>query len=151
MNTSFKVECKSLLGIPVITARISDTNTTLSVKDNINRIKDSFPLYCMIDTGSNQTCVSSDVAKTLSIIKQGHVKTIDSASTKSSSPIYLVDILLPNDVLIQNVEVSALNTKADAIIGMDILHMGDLCLLNREGKMILLWDLLSLEENHQEA
>ena len=49
--------------------------------------------------------------------------------------VYIVDLMLPNDVFIPNVQVTEADmTTNDVLIGMDIITLGDFALTNFGGK-----------------
>ena len=84
------------------------------------------------DTGATGTCISTDVVKSLSLVATG-MKNIKTPSGQSQVNTYLVDIILPNNVTIKDVEVCDSdigNQGIGVLIGMDIIKMGDFTVSN---------------------
>jgi len=54
------------------------------------------------------------------------------------TPVYLVNIMLPNKVGIANLRVTRGNIggDADVLIGMDIIGIGDFAITNKDGKTV---------------
>jgi protein-tyrosine-phosphatase len=92
----------------------------------------------MWDTGSIGTCISSRLAEILGL------KSVDSWQLKSihdSKPanVYILDILLPDGISIQNVLATEITTEGefDCIIGMNIIRLGDFSITNNNGKTVM--------------
>lgn len=87
------------------------------------------------DTGATNTCINTRIAKTLNLIPVSKTR-ISSVNSEEVVNVYIVDIYLPNKVVIHNVQVSepsALNS-CDILIGMDIIRLGDFSITNADGK-----------------
>lgn len=88
------------------------------------------------DTGATITCISEELASKLSLIPTGKIDM--SGSTGSSvQNTYLVDIILPNNVKIDGLQVcdsSIGKQKLDMLIGMDIITKGDFAVSNYANK-----------------
>ena len=68
------------------------------------------------------------------------------AEGKSFQNVYMVNLFLPNDLYIENVEVTetkALTNEFDVIIGMDIITQGDLAITNIGGNTLFSFRLPS--------
>ena len=89
------------------------------------------------DTGATGSCISKGLASHLNLspIDMCIVRGV-SGSTKSN--VYLIDILLPSNVSINNVRVSEFldNGAFEIIVGMDIINFGDFAISNKDGKTI---------------
>ena len=60
------------------------------------------------------------------------VKPIQTANGTYEAYAYVVDVMLPNKLVIRGVEVSESDLKVyDALIGMDIISMGDMKITNK--------------------
>lgn len=104
-------------------ARISSGNNAMDV-------------IALWDTGATGTCISSDVVSDLSLTPTGK-KNIRTPSGSSEVNTYLVDITLPNNVRIPNVEVCDSEIGSQGIgmlVGMDIISIGDFAVSNFNGK-----------------
>ena len=82
------------------------------------------------DTGAYGSVISPKVARELGLIPVG-VKPIQTANGTYEAYAYVVDMMLPNKLVIRGVEVSESDLKVcDALIGMDIISMGDMKITN---------------------
>jgi hypothetical protein len=87
------------------------------------------------DAGATGSVISQKVAKTLGLIVSGYA-VVNTANGQATQKTYTVDVGLPNKVLIQNVlvtEVDSLTAGCDALIGMDIITLGDFSITNHKG------------------
>lgn len=106
------------------------TNVTLV---NGNEMTQATALW---DTGATGTCISKELAKKLKLVPTGF-KNICTPSGKSTVSTFLVDIILPNSVCIRQVPVCESEIglqNLGALIGMDIITLGDFSLSNVNGK-----------------
>jgi len=92
------------------------------------------PVVCeaVWDTGSFTTVISPAVAKALSLVPMGR-SPVHTANGSYLANVYSVDVMLPNGVLVQGVAVSEAELKVcDALIGMDVISMGDFLVTNKD-------------------
>lgn len=83
------------------------------------------------DTGAYGSVISPKVAEELGLIPVG-VKPIQTANGTYEAYAYVVDVMLPNRLVIRGVEVSESDLKVcDALVGMDIISMGDMKVTNK--------------------
>jgi len=87
------------------------------------------------DTGATHTCISTKLANSL------HLTPISKRETKTANgdrlaDVYLVDLLLPNNVQVNNIQVTGVELldEVDALVGMDIISNGDFAISNFEGR-----------------
>ena len=84
------------------------------------------------DTGASGSVISPTVAKELGLLPVG-VKPMHTGNGTYEATAYVVDIMLPNKVLIRGVEVTESDLRVcDALIGMDIISLGDVKLTNKD-------------------
>ena len=82
------------------------------------------------DTGAYGSVISPKVAGELGLTPVG-VKPIQTANGSYEAYAYVVDIMLPNKLVIRGVEVSESDLKVcDALIGMDVISLGDMKVTN---------------------
>ena len=82
------------------------------------------------DTGAYGSVISPRVAEELGLMPVG-VKPIQTANGTYEAYAYVVDVMLPKKLVIRGVEVSESDLKVcDALIGMDIISMGDMKITN---------------------
>ena len=83
------------------------------------------------NTGAYGSVISPRVAEELGLMPVG-VKPIQTANGTYEAYAYVVDVMLPNKLVIRGVEVSESDLKVcDALIGMDIISMGDMKITNK--------------------
>ena len=84
------------------------------------------------DTGSFTTVISPSVVKALELVPLGR-SPVHTANGMYLANRYSVDVMLPNGMVIQGVAVSEAELEVcDALIGMDIITMGDFLVTNKE-------------------
>lgn len=90
------------------------------------------------DTGATNSCVSKNVVKELCLSPVGAVR-MQTPSGEDVVNTYLVNITLPNNVVIEDIIVadSEIHTQGlDVLIGMDIINRGDFAVTNHDGKTV---------------
>ena len=90
------------------------------------------------DTGATGTCISTDVVSRLMMTPTGK-KNIQTPSGSSQVNTYLVDVMLPNNVNIPQIEVCDSeigNQGLGMLIGMDIITKGDFSVSNYNGRTV---------------
>jgi hypothetical protein len=90
------------------------------------------------DTGAQGSCISNRVASLLGLssVAQCEVAGINGVHR---SNIYLADIILPDNLGVTDVQVTEFFNKEeyDAIIGMDIITLGDFSISNFDKKTMV--------------
>jgi len=88
------------------------------------------------DTGATNTVITSGVVDALQLKPTGRARAKGAMGGGGDVPTYCVDIILPNKVTIQNVNVisDVIGDSFDVLIGMDIIAMGDFFISGAEGK-----------------
>ena len=83
------------------------------------------------DTGATNTAISSNLATILNLTPTGRA-TIHGISQSYETNTYVVDIGLPNKVMIEDVPVTEAPNlgEYDLLIGMDIITIGDMSITN---------------------
>lgn len=90
------------------------------------------------DTGATCTCISNEIANRLSMTPTGK-QVIHTPSGNKEVNTYIVNIVLPNEVQVQDVTVSDSdigNQGIDMLIGMNIILIGDFAVSNFNGKTV---------------
>jgi len=96
--------------------------------------KSSGQLMGIWDTGATGSVITQKVVDILKLEPIGLTQ-VNTASGQETSPVYLVDMILPNKVLIQGLRVTLGRlTEADTLIGMDVICCGDFSITNIAGK-----------------
>ncbi len=91
------------------------------------------------DSGATRTCISSNIVNALKLIPIGKATNQTAGGTRNVN-VYLVDIILPNNVKIQNlpvVEAQIGGQGFDVLLGMNIINKGDFSITNVSNKTIL--------------
>lgn len=99
------------------------------------------------DTGATQSTITSRVANALDLKPIGVIE-VQTAQGKSECNVYLVDIYLPNSVIIVDVNVTEAKTGVgcDALIGMDIIGAGDFAITNVNNKTVVSYQYPSVRQ-----
>lgn len=89
------------------------------------------------DTGATHSVITQDVVTTCGLKPTG-MKQVHHAGGVSPANTYLVNILLPNGVAFEKLEVTlgSLPPGAHMLIGMDIISVGDFSVTNVGGKTV---------------
>jgi predicted aspartyl protease len=106
------------------------------------------PIKAIWDTGATGSAITKKVAQKLGLIPTGmaQVSTANGIATQNT---YTINIGLPNHVVIQNVivtEIDALSAGCDALIGMDVITIGDFSITNHQGITCMSFRLPSSHE-----
>lgn len=106
---------------------------TLKSTVTISSGNESMKEVALWDTGATLCCVSENVIKQLSLVATGKTRMSTPSSENELVDTYLVDLLLPNDILIKDVVVAQSKIGAQGIgllVGMDIISRGDFLITN---------------------
>ncbi len=83
------------------------------------------------DTGATGSMVSQNVVDSCGLVPVYTTDVYHATGITHDVPVYVVDILLANEVRVTGVLVTAGNFQgADVLIGMDIISLGDLAITN---------------------
>lgn len=111
----------------------------------VNRLRSEVTIQCnnksdkviaLWDTGATNTCISEELALKLSLVSTGKIDICGSTGSSEQNT-YLVDIILPNNVKINDLMVidsSIGKQNLDMLIGMDIIGQGDFAVSNYNNK-----------------
>ena len=120
------------------------------------KLNESFRLneyFAIWDTGATNCVITKRVVDDLGL-KPIKVVEVNHAGGKSLSNVYLVNIGLPNHVMIGAVQVTEgvlvsgseeQGTQPNVLIGMDIIGQGDFAVTNFDGKTVMSFKLPSSE------
>lgn len=129
---AFTTRCNGIAG---------SLRNTAGIESNGNRIE----VTALWDTGATNSCISHDVVQKLSLTPTGKI-TIQTPSGASVMDTFMVNVLLPNRVIIPDVVVCDSDIGAQGIgmlIGMDIIRLGDFAVSNYDGKTVFTFRLPS--------
>jgi predicted aspartyl protease len=90
------------------------------------------------DTGASGTVITSRVVQALGLVPFSKTK-VFGVNSEEICNVYLVDIGLPNRVVIENANVMECKINSpnvDVLIGMDIIQLGDFSISNPNGKTV---------------
>lgn len=98
------------------------------------------------DTGASGSVISTEVVSQLSLSPISQCKTYH-AQGESIVNVYLVDMVLPNHLLIRDVRVTEGRLNGfGVLIGMDIINLGDFALTHRDGKTVFSFQVPATHE-----
>ena len=103
-----------------------------------------FSAKTLWDTGSTGCCINQRFADSLGLRSIG-TQVIFGSRGSHDTLTYMLDIILPDGVLIENVAVAGVETSPsfDFIIGMNVIRHGDFALTNDNGKTVMSFRLPS--------
>lgn len=97
------------------------------------------------DTGATDTVIMQKVIDEFDLKPIGVAEVVTGQGLFRTNS-YLVNIWLPNRVIIPNVQVSLGNVlDADVLIGMNIINRGDFAVTNKDGKTVFSFRIPSVE------
>ena len=117
-------------------------NEAFIIVDNGAKSKQVIALW---DTGATGTCISTDVAKELSLIPSGR-QIIKTPSGQKEVNTYLISVGLPNHVTIEGIqacETEIGNQGIGMLIGMDIIGLGDFSVTNYQRNTVFTYRIPS--------
>jgi hypothetical protein len=129
------------LGVIVseIAVRLAST-----IEDN-EKIRDTF--NGIWDTGAMGSVITEKVVTTLGLKPIGQ-KQVSTANGIMTTNTYLVDFLLPGNVLIRGLEVTEGKLQnIDILIGMDVITLGDFSITNKDGHTVMSFRTPSMVEH----
>ena len=100
------------------------------------------------DTGATTTCISEKVVRDLGLISTGRAQITTPSGIKIVGT-YLIDIILPNKVMIKDIKVLDTDIGRQGIellIGMDVILGGDFALTNLNKKTTISFVSPSMKE-----
>lgn len=100
-----------------------------------NNYRTKHTIKAIWDTGASGCAVTTAVVNALGLIPTGKA-TVNTANGPAVQNTYTIDIGLPNKVLIGGIiatEVTSLASGCDALIGMDVITLGDFSITNHNG------------------
>ena len=97
-------------------------------------------LVCMLisaiwDTGATSCAITKKVVNDLGLVATG-ISEVHTANGIVCQNTYTIDVGLPNGVIVSGIaatEVDALTDSVDALIGMDVITLGDFSITNHNG------------------
>lgn len=122
------------------------TKVDILLDKEINPTGGNMKIDAIWDTGATNTVISLDIAKQMSLVPIGIVS-VSTANGIAKSYKYIITLKLPNDVVINDIEVTSgnLGKGVDMLIGMDIIGLGDFAVTNYNGKTIFSYRYPSCE------
>jgi len=135
-------------------ARVIESNISVINSDKIDIEKPSqdqnlnfYKCIAVWDTGATRTIITQKVIDTLELGIVGFQQIVGVGGKVQDTTEHVVDILLPNQVIIGEVPVlkGILPGKTDVLIGMDIITLGDFAVTNHNEQTVMTFRIPSLE------
>lgn len=99
------------------------------------------------DTGATNTSISSEIVNALKLKSIGKSKVSVYGGQIIDSDIYRVDLMLPGNIKVKNLEVMfSESNDYDVVIGMDVMTLGDLAISNKDEHTTFSFRIPSEEE-----
>ena len=133
LHQAFKVDFDGIAN--VLSTEIKVAHPSLNVQFDYTKKFEPF-IKAIWDTGATHSVIAQNVIEKLNL-KPTTMTKIIGVSGLEVVDCYLVDFRLPNNWIIQNVQVtgaSKINGTFDVLIGMDIIQRGDFSISNANGK-----------------
>lgn len=92
------------------------------------------------DTGATSSVITPKVVANLGLIPSGKTNIHGVAGSKDNIDTYLISIILPNKVRFNGLrvaEVPQIAGRADILLGMDIISLGDFAVTNKDRKTVI--------------
>ncbi len=127
-----------LEGTSAFTSRFPGMSNRLTNEVCITVDEKDMSVTALWDTGATNSCISEEVVTNLGLIPTGKVN-MQTPAGNAEHNTYLVDIKLPNNVLINDLQVSDSKIGSQGIgmlVGMDIISKGDLAVSNYKEKTV---------------
>lgn len=125
-------------------ARVLTTPIIVLIPNTNKHIKSN----AIWDTGASASVITTKVVQSLGLIATG-MSMVNTANGTVNQSTYIVDIQLPNNVIVKDVTVTgvaALSGGCDVLIGMDIINTGDLSITNHNNVTCMSFRIPSLHE-----
>ena len=124
------------------------SNKLISEAHIIYNGEDMYTNKALWDTGATQSCISHAVVSRLGLIPFSQTMMCGASGMKVCN-VYLVDVVLRNNVTVKDIHVIEAeldNQNIDMLIGMDIIGLGDFAVTNVNGITKFTFRLPSVEE-----
>lgn len=133
-----------LVGHPVV--------NNVKVADGSTDPEAVFPSQAIWDTGATNTVITQRAAEALGL-KPITKTLVTGVNSQSQENVYLVSIVLPNNVGVRMVRVTECKqlshpddpNQCDVLLGMDIITMGDFVITNLGGQTMMSFRMPSIE------
>lgn len=128
----FTVEYPSLQRAIITDVVVSQSFNPFSTEDS--EIPPHKKFKAIWDTGATASCITNKVVQECGLQPIGMVR-VEGVGGVCHVNAYLINALLPNKVGISELKVTEGKiTSADVLIGMDIIHKGDMAISNHQNK-----------------
>lgn len=99
------------------------------------------------DTGATNSVISNQVVNECNLQPSG-MTYVDGVGGRHVTPTFIINLFLPNQVLIADVPVTlmALTADFDILVGMDIINLGDFAISNYDGNTTFSFRMPSIEK-----
>jgi hypothetical protein len=127
----------TLTGLGILTELRSDIQITEPSFNPAVTDPSGLPIFQAIwDTGASGSVITQKVVDALGISPIG-MTMVHGVNSSTNSNVYLVNLLLPSRVVVQTRVTLGVLPGVDALIGMDVISMGDFHISNVKGVTIM--------------
>ena len=104
------------------------------------------PCDALWDTGAMASVISTEIVYALNLSPVSQCVTYH-AQGQSLVNVYMVDVILPNKILVRDVQVTEGHLSGfGMLIGMDIINLGDFSLTHKNGNTVFSFQIPSTHE-----
>lgn len=133
--SAFTLYSKRRLNVLITPCMISNTSQTAERRE----------YNAIWDTGATGSVISQRVAEELNLQPSGFVP-VYHAGGRDICPWFMINITTPNNIVITNVKVTqGVLSSVDALIGMDIISLGDFSITNKNNETTFSFRVPSIE------
>jgi predicted aspartyl protease len=138
------------MGTPCFTCacnQISNSIVTIVEVGSIDEPYEKMSIRALWDTGATMSLIRPEVVETLNLKSSSKIPVNTTLEKDVPSNIYVINLLLPNDIMIENLLVAeGIPNDCDMIIGMDVISLGDFAISNYNGRTLFSFRLPSMKE-----
>lgn len=137
--SAFTKKHSSLINVITTSAKVS--------RNNINDSENAIEVKAIWDTGATNCAISSEIVKKLGLIPISKAK-VYTANGETLQNVYIINLSLPNNVMLDNVVVTEVQSISDAdmLIGMPVIIKGDFSISNYNGKTTVSFRIPSIAD-----
>ena len=118
----------------IVSSLITPVSIDVATVTRQDKPRNFIKVNALWDTGATNSVIIPKLAKHLGL-KPIDKTIVRGVNSEEEANVYLIDLILPNNVLFNNVKITESEFMgADILIGMNIIQNGDFAIANAKGK-----------------